>query len=50
VTVLVGAAAGALLVLIDVIDTGLVLFPLWQAAIAFCLARGLPPSPTGEEL
>ena len=45
-TVLVGGAAGALMVLIDVIDTGLVLFPLWQAAVAFCLARGFPLSPT----
>ncbi len=41
-TVLVGGAAGALMTLIDLADTGLVLFPPWQAAVAFCFALGLP--------
>lgn len=43
-TVATGGVAGALLSLIDMADTGLVLFPPWQAAVAFCLARGLPKS------
>ncbi len=41
-TILVGGASGALLVAIDLVDSGLVLFPLWQAAFAFCFALGFP--------
>jgi hypothetical protein len=44
-TLATGGAAGMLIALIDITDSGLVLFPPWQAAIAYCLARGLPPSP-----
>lgn len=43
-TVLTGGVAGALLTLIDLTDSGLVLFAPWQAAAAFCLALALPKS------
>jgi len=46
-TVATGGVAGALITLIDITDTGLVLFAPWQAAVAYCLARGLPPAPEG---
>jgi len=42
--VLTGGVAGALLTLIDLTDSGLVLFAPWQAAAAFCLALALPKS------
>ncbi len=45
-TVLVGGATGALLTLTDVVDSGLVLFPIWQAAFAFCVALGFPDAET----
>lgn len=46
-TVVVGGVLGALFCLIDLVDSGLVLFPPWQAAVAFCLGRGLL-RPAGE--
>ena len=42
VTIAVGGVLGLPLVLIDIVDSGLVLFPPWQAAVAACLALGLP--------
>ncbi len=48
-TVLVGGATGALLTLTDVTDGGLVLFPIWQAAVAFCFALGFPTAEATEE-
>lgn len=47
-TVATGGAAGVLLTLLDLADSGLVLFPPWQAAVAFCLGRGLPRRRTPE--
>ena len=45
-TVAVGGLAGALLGF----RTGIVLFPIWQAAFAYCLARGFPPAaPSGAK-
>ena len=41
-TVGAGGVLGALLTLIDVTDSALVLFPPWQAGVAFCLALALP--------
>ena len=49
VTIGVGGLFGALLALIDHVDTGLVLFPPWQAAMALCLALGFPRETAGAD-
>ena len=41
-TAVTGGVFGALMTLLDLTDSALVLFAPWQAAIAFCLALGLP--------
>ncbi len=48
-TIAVGGALGPLLMLIGPLDTGLVLFVPWQAAIGACLAFGFPPVPAEGE-
>ncbi len=48
-TIAVGGALGPLLMLIEPMDTGLVLFVPWQAAVAACLAFGFPPAPAEDE-
>lgn len=48
-TIGAGGLFGALMPLIDVVDSGLILFPPWQAAIAACLALGFPREAADRE-
>ena len=40
-TVICGALIGALLAAVDALESGLVLFPVWQGAFAYCLSLAL---------